>query len=209
MRYQAALMKSLARYLSSGTSWLGDNYRQHALILSNAGSSSYSFCFFFFFIKWCSSACSRSDGTKLMVTACQIDQNMRSRGGCTEVPRHCFQSRSKWASAGSLCWRRWSHHLHIGLRVQGKDIVRLLPSRINVPINCYYISVLWAFFYPVVLLVRLQRDAKSDKKNRRKDPHHSTVTGNECWWFKCNYQFRLCGWRDFFFFWDLYLKSLL
>lgn len=128
----------------------GDNYSQRAAILSNACSSSYS-CGFF-----CSAVfvCSRkgTGATMPTVTACQIGQNTRSRGGCTavllivsspspSVRTHMFL----WASAGSLCRSPRSRHLHIARRVQGRDIGALPPSRINVPIDWYYVSFRQAF----------------------------------------------------------------
>lgn len=127
----------------------GDNYRQRAAILSNACSSFYS-CGVF--VQRCSSARGSTEETILTMTACQIGQNVRSRGGCTEVLL-IVSSRSPsvrthmflWVFAGSLCCSRWSHHLHIAERVQGIDTGGLPPSRINVPIDCYYISFLQAF----------------------------------------------------------------
>lgn len=142
-------MKPVALYLSSCASWLviitasAPRFSETCAPLPTRAG---------FFVHRCSSARGRTEGTMLTVTACQIGQNMRSRGGCTEVllivsspspsvDTHMFL----WASAGSLCWSQWSHHLHTAQRVQGRDIGGSPPSRINVPINCYYISFLQAF----------------------------------------------------------------
>lgn len=137
----------------------GDNYRQRATIFPKcvAPLPTRAGFFFvcFFFVQRCSSARGGTVGTMLTVTACQIGQNMRSRGGCTEVllivsspspsvRTHMFLG----ASAGSLFRSRRSRHLHISQRVQGRDIGRLPPSRLNVSINCFYSGFLQAFSAP-------------------------------------------------------------
>lgn len=170
----------------------GDNYRQRAAILSNASCSS-SPCGFF--VLQCSSARGRAEGTMVTMKACQIGRNTRSRGGCTEVllivwsPVPCIRTHiTLWASAGSLCWRRWSHHLHNASRVQGKDIGGLA-------ISCCYISL----FYPVVLLVRLALDAKSAPKKEGEKIHTKLkLLEMKAVGLTCKCQICLCGPADFY-----------
>lgn len=138
LRFKAVLMRPVVMYLSSVWSWL---VIITATIFSNACSSS-NLCKFF--VRQCSFARGRTDGTMPTMTAWQLGQNTRSLGGCTrnnslfqvqvqvsEYPRVPVGSCWLIALESPVASSAYSQ------RVQGRDISGLPPSHINVPINCY------------------------------------------------------------------------